>query len=168
MDKKNKGLIEFEKLLAKEGIDINDALEKKDLFEIPFSKKELEPVNVSKEELQQNLSDDSSEFKNQGIQQNVLDKLIKIKRTYEFNQGEIDLHGENIQTAQMKINEHLKKCYIKNIKYLLIITGKGSEGKTSPLRKLVCIMLKKFPIVEAFCYAKNHGGYGAFYVQIKN
>ena len=32
MDKKNKGLIEFEKLLAKEGIDINDALEKKDLF----------------------------------------------------------------------------------------------------------------------------------------
>ena len=100
MDKKNKGLIEFEKLLAKEGIDINDALEKKDLFEIPFSKKELEPVNVSKEELQQNLSDDSSEFKNQGIQQNVLDKLIKIKRTYEFNQGEFDLHGENIQAAQ--------------------------------------------------------------------
>ena len=59
MDKKNKELIEFEKLLAKEGIDINDALEKKDLLKIPFSKKEFEPIRVSKEELQQNLSDDS-------------------------------------------------------------------------------------------------------------
>ena len=33
-----------------------------------------------------------------------------MKRTYEFNEGEIDLHGENIQTAQsLKINTiHLK------------------------------------------------------------
>ena len=61
----------------------------------------------------------------------------------------------------------MEKCFISGIKQILIITGKGT-AEISPLKKLVFMMLKKYSIVEAFCLATNHGGSGAFYVQIKN
>ncbi|MEC9205597.1 MAG: Smr/MutS family protein [Pseudomonadota bacterium] len=168
MDEKDKKLSEFKKLLDESGINIDEVLSQKGLIKNSILKKEFKPVYLNEEELQQELPDIITGYKNQGVQQNILEKLMKTKRNYNFKEGEIDLHGETVQTAQMKINNHIEKCYKMNINYLLIITGKGSSETLSPLKKLVFIMLKKFLIVEAVCYAKNHGGSGAFYVQIKN
>ena len=168
MDKKNKKLSEFEKLFAKTGINIDEVLSQKGLLEDPILKKEFKPIYLDKEELREETFNIAVGYKGQGVQQNILDKLMKTKRNYEFKEGRIDLHGENTKTAQTKINTHLEKCYKMGIKNLLIITGKGSAETLSPLKKLVFVMLKKSSIVEAVCYAKNHGGTGAFYVRIRN
>ena len=164
MDKNN----EFKKLLSEMEISVDDILNEKSLCDNTTQKKEFTPVSIKREELEDEMHDDVLEFKNQGVQQSILNKLKRIKRDYDFKEGRIDLHGETIQTAQLKINNHLKKCFDKNIRYLLIITGKGTSQKISPLKKLVFVMLRKYSIVDAFCGANNHGGSGAFYVQIKN
>ena len=164
MDKNN----EFKKLLSEMEISVDDILNEKSLYDNTSQKKEFTPVSIKQEELEDEMHDNVLEFKNQGVQQGILNKLKRIKRDYDFKEGRIDLHGENIQTAQLKINNHLKKCFNNNIRYLLIITGKGASQKISPLKKLVFVMLRKYSIVNAFCSANNHGGSGAFYVQIKN
>ena len=182
MDKEDKELSEFEKLLDETGINVDEVLSQKGLLENSILKKGFKPVYLGEEELREELPDIILEYKGQGIQQYILDKLMRTRRNYNFKEGRIDLHGETIQTAQIKINTHLEKCYKMSIKHLLIITGKGARNQTlykgveirqkgdilSPLKILVFIMLRKFSIVEAACYAKNHGGNGAFYVQIKN
>ena len=111
MDKNN----EFKKLLSEMEISVDDILNEKSLYDNTSQKKEFTPVSIKQEELEDEMYDDVLEFKNQGVQQGILNKLKRIKRDYDFKEGRVDLHGENIQTAQLKINNHLKKCFNNNI-----------------------------------------------------
>ena len=104
MDKNN----EFKKLLSEMEISVDDILNEKSLYDNTSQKKEFTPVSIKQEELEDEMHDDVLEFKNQGVQQGILNKLKRIKRDYDFKEGRIDLHGENIQTAQLKINNHSK------------------------------------------------------------
>tara|TARA_B100000686_G_scaffold62382_1_gene67056 strand:+ start:1932 stop:2423 length:492 start_codon:yes stop_codon:yes gene_type:complete len=158
---------EFEKLLSETKLEINEVLDEKYSNENVSQIKQFDNIVLNQEDIDEEVSEDQLEWYRPGIQISILNKLKKIKRDYDFKEGAIDLHGENIKTAQLNINQHLEKCFYNNIRQILIITGKGTES-ISPLKKLVFVMLKKCPIVEAFCLATNHGGNGAFYVQIKN
>ena len=42
----------------------------------------------------------------------------------------VDLHGYSLQEANIKIESVVNECFEKNIKKLLVITGKGSRSKT--------------------------------------
>ncbi len=158
---------EFEKLLAETELEMDDILQEKCSEDNISQKGKFNVININQIEFDKEVVEEPLEWYRPGIQISVLNKLKKIKRSYDFREGKIDLHGETINSAQLNINRHMEKCFISGIKQILIITGKGT-AEISPLKKLVFIMLKKYSIVEAFCLATNHGGSGAFYVQIKN
>lgn len=42
----------------------------------------------------------------------------------------IDLHGYSLENANKTINEYIKNCFSKNIKRLIVITGKGLRSNT--------------------------------------
>ncbi len=158
---------EFEKLLAETELEMDDILQEKCSEDNISQKGKFNVININQIEFDKEVVEEPLEWYRPGIQISVLNKLKKIKRSYDFREGKIDLHGETINSAQLNINQHIEKCFINGIKQILIITGKGTD-EISPLKKLVFMMLKKYSIVEAFCLATNHGGSGAFYVQIKN
>ena len=83
----------------------------------------------------------------------------------------IDLHGFNLYSSKLILNKSIVNCYEKNIRNLLIITGKGFNNKGA-LKKEVPKwlndkVLKKY-LVNFNQAPKNFGGEGALLVRIKN
>ena len=76
MDKNN----EFKKLLSEMDISVDDILNEKSLYDNTSQKKEFTPVSIKLEELEDEKHDNVLEFKNQGVQQGILNKLKRIKR----------------------------------------------------------------------------------------
>ena len=85
--------------------------------------------------------------------------------------GIIDLHGYKLKTGKTKLKSYIIHAYEKNLRNILIITGKGHKN-TGVLKKEVPIWLNenetKSYLVD-FEIAPNHlGGAGALLVRIKN
>ena len=85
--------------------------------------------------------------------------------------GIIDLHGYKLKTGKTKLKSYIIHAYEKNLRNILIITGKGHKN-TGVLKKEVPIWLNenetKSYLVD-FEIAPNHlGGEGALLVRIKN
>lgn len=98
-------------------------------------------------------------------------KNLSAKITRTIQQGEypidleIDLHGHTIESAREKILKELPRAYNHKKRLLLIVHGKGENGK---LKTHVNHWLKQIPWVLFFCSAKpKNGGTGALYVFIK-
>ena len=83
----------------------------------------------------------------------------------------LDLHGHTLYSAKLLLNKFISSCYEKNIRNVLIITGKGRNNK-GVLRDevpqwLSDKFLNKFLVI--FDVAPSHfGGTGALLVRIKN
>ena len=83
----------------------------------------------------------------------------------------IDLHGYSLHSGKLILNKSIVDCYEKNIRNLLIITGKGFNNKGA-LKKEVPKwlndrLLKKY-LVNFNQAPKKFGGEGALLVRIKN
>ncbi len=59
------------------------------------------------------------------------DKYIKKKTHNNFIEKTIDLHGYNLEDANNKIKDFIKKSYIEGVNKIIIITGKGSRSKNT-------------------------------------
>ena len=60
----------------------------------------------------------------------VLDKdNHTVKKNIYGNEKIIDLHGYNLHDANIKIEKFISECFIKGIKKINVITGKGSRSK---------------------------------------
>ena len=85
--------------------------------------------------------------------------------------GIIDLHGYKIKTGKIKLQSYILYAYEKNLRNILIITGKGHKN-TGVLKKEVPIWLNenetKSYLVNFEIAPKNFGGEGALLVRIKN
>ena len=86
-------------------------------------------------------------------------------------EGVLDLHGYRLQNAKIALQKYILSAYEKNIRNILIITGKGYNN-TGILKKEVPLWLndqKLMNLLVNFQIApKEFGGEGALLVKIKN
>mgnify|MGYP001315610333 CR=1 FL=1 len=159
---KDKSESEFEKLLAESNIDLEQVLSEKKDGDI-YYKKEYIQTNVSHDDLYDGGGNKVFIHKKDGLQNKVLSQLKSLK--YKFNELEIlDLHGFTTMEAEIEINSFLEYGFKNNLKYLLIIHGKGLNNKNdvAPIKRLVEKILISSPHVLAACSANKHnGGHGA-------
>jgi len=102
-------------------------------------------------------------FTRSGIQKKLLTKLRQGQ--IPFNR-KLDLHGLNLEGANIELHQFITHCYHSNIKCVLIVHGKG--GQQPILKSWINQRLKDYPEVLAFSSAiRKHGGTGAVYVLIK-
>ena len=83
----------------------------------------------------------------------------------------LDFHGHNLYSAKLILNKHIIDCYEKNIRNILIITGKGQNNKGVLRQEIPKWLndgyLSKF-IISINIAPKRLGGDGALLVRIKN
>lgn len=97
------------------------------------------------------------------------DKISKGRLPLE---GRVDLHGMTQEEAYSLLLSFLRRAHEGGVRYVLVITGKGSSSRgDGVLRKSLPAWLKTQPfrhmvsgIDEA---ARHHGGGGAFYVRLR-
>jgi len=95
----------------------------------------------------------------------------------------IDLHGLSLDVANKKIDEFINICFVKKIKKIIVITGKGNRSQTinNPyISKDLSILKNSVPefiksnqnlmkMIKSIEGAKiEDGGSGAFYIYLKN
>ena len=138
---------------------------------------------TNKEANKNNIKIDSTSFKNNtnvqeldpkkipsGISASQADKLKKGKIRPERT---IDLHGFTQLRAHSYINEELIKCHRRNIRSILVITGKkfGKLGAEGDLKKEVPKWLNLSPLKEIILMTSwatpRDGGEGALYVLLR-
>jgi len=73
------------------------------------------------------------DFKNQrfldGDKGEILKNSKKNNKTENHIDLKIDLHGFSLEEAFNKIREVIENCYEKNLKNILVVTGKGLRSK---------------------------------------
>lgn len=99
----------------------------------------------------------------------TLDKLSKGRLPIE---GRVDLHGLTQEEAYSLLFSFLHRAHSSGIRYVLIITGKGSSsGGDGVLRRAVPAWLSTpafRPLVSSHDHAsRHHGGSGALYVRLR-
>lgn len=99
----------------------------------------------------------------------TLDKLSKGRLPIE---GRVDLHGLTQDEAYSLLFSFLHRAHAGGIRYVLVITGKGSSsGGDGVLRRAVPAWLSTAafrPLVSSHDHAaRNHGGSGALYVRLR-
>ena len=86
-------------------------------------------------------------------------------------EGVIDLHGYRLHNAKIALQKYILNAYEKNIRNILIITGKGYNNK-GILKKEVPLWLKDQNLISLLVNfeiaPKEFGGDGALLVKIKN
>ncbi len=97
------------------------------------------------------------------------DKLSKGRLPIE---GRVDLHGMTQDEAYSLLLSFLKRAHDGGIRYVLVITGKGSSSRgDGVLRKSLPSWLKTQPfrhLVSGIDEAsRHHGGGGAYYVRLR-
>ncbi|TGQ74586.1 MAG: DNA mismatch repair protein MutS [Mesorhizobium sp.] len=99
----------------------------------------------------------------------TLDKLSKGRLPIE---GRVDLHGMTQDEAYSLLFSFLHRAHAGGIRYVLVITGKGSSsGSDGVLRRAVPAWLSTpafRPLVSSHDHAaRNHGGSGALYIRLR-
>ncbi len=83
-------------------------------------------------------------------------------------EARLDLHGYTRQEAQGKLQRFIAMAHHDQLRWILVITGKGHPDNLSTLKKLAPQWFESMPLVTGYAPAKDtHGGEGAFYVRIK-
>ena len=83
----------------------------------------------------------------------------------------LDLHGHTLYSSKLLLHKFIPNCYEKNIRNILIITGKGKNNKGTLKEEVPKWLNDKFfnKFLVNFNQAPKHfGGEGALLVRIKN
>ena len=85
-------------------------------------------------------------------------------------EGVLDLHGYRLHNARIALQKYILNAYEKNVRNILIITGKGYNNK-GILKKEVPLWLKDQNLISLLVNfeiaPKEFGGEGALLVKIK-
>ena len=113
----------------------------------------------------------------QNSKNNQVNKQTKIflKNSYKNRkvrpEGVLDLHGYRLHNARIALQKYILDAYEKNIRNILIITGKGYNNK-GILKKEVPLWLNDQNLMSLLVNfeiaPKEFGGDGALLVKIKN
>ncbi|WP_345827565.1 DNA endonuclease SmrA [Erwinia sp. HDF1-3R] len=107
------------------------------------------------------------EYKAEGIQQGVLDKLRQGKYRPEAS---LNLIRQPVETCRQSLYQFMCQSEKDNIRNLLIIHGKGrnTTSHANIVRSFLSRWLQQFENVQSFCSAQvQHGGSGACYVALR-
>ena len=83
----------------------------------------------------------------------------------------LDLHGYTLYSAKLLLQKFISNCYEKNIRNVLIITGKGQNNKGALKEEVPKWLSDKFfnkYLINFNIAPRNFGGEGALLVRIKN
>ena len=83
----------------------------------------------------------------------------------------LDLHGHNLCSAKSLLQKFISDCYEKNVRNILIITGKGQNNKGVLKEEVPRWLNEKFInkfLVNFNKAPKQFGGEGALLLRIKN
>ncbi|MBS0847442.1 DNA endonuclease SmrA [Citrobacter sp. JGM124] len=107
------------------------------------------------------------EFKREGVQQGVLNKLRLGKYP---QQASLNLLRQPVEQCRQMLFNYIITARQEGFRNILIIHGKGREDKSHPniVRSFLARWLVEFEDIQAFCCAlPHHGGSGACYVALK-
>lgn len=107
------------------------------------------------------------EYKHDGVQQGVLDKLRQGKYPLEAS---LNLLRKPVEQCRQELFAFFCQAQAGNLRSLLIIHGRGREDESHAniIRSYVAKWLKQLDDVQAFCTAiQKDGGAGACYVALK-
>ncbi|ARF50361.1 DNA endonuclease SmrA [Pantoea stewartii] len=107
------------------------------------------------------------EFKAEGIQQGVLDKLRKGQYALDAS---LNLLRQPVETCRQNLFTFMQDVRKAGYRNLLIIHGKGrdNDSHANIVRSYLDRWLREFDDVQTFCVAqKQHGGSGALYVGLR-
>ena len=108
------------------------------------------------------------------------ENVIKKEKSFRFKNFKkrklepdisLDLHGYTLYSAKLLLQKFISNCYEKNIRNVLIITGKGQNNKGALKEEVPKWLSDKFfnKYLVNFNVAPRHfGGEGALLVRIKN
>ena len=100
-----------------------------------------------------------------------------LNNTKSFNKKKLkpdmnlDLHGQTLYSAKLLLHKFISNCYEKNIRNILIITGKGQNNKGALKEEVPKWLSEKFfnKFLITFNVAPKHlGGEGALLIRLKN
>ncbi len=112
----------------------------------------------------------------------VKDLDIYQEKTVSHKMQKLDLHGFSLMEANKAVKGFIEKCFDKNLRKLLIVTGKGSRSKSynnpyisekySVLKHAIPEFIKKDEnlnkkIKKITKAEKKDGGEGALYIFLK-
>ncbi len=103
------------------------------------------------------------------LDRQTIEKLSKGRLPIE---GRVDLHGMTQSEAHSLLLSFLQRAHAGGVRYVLVITGKGSSsGGEGILRRAVPSWLTTppfRPLVSSHDFAaRQHGGAGALYVRLR-
>ncbi len=107
------------------------------------------------------------EFKLEGIQQGVLDKVRLGKYPLDAS---LNLLRQPVETCRQSLFAFMLEARKQGLRNLLIIHGKGREDESHAniVRSYVAHWLQQFDEVQTFCESQpQHGGAGALYVGLR-
>ncbi|MGE6980374.1 DNA endonuclease SmrA [Kluyvera intermedia] len=107
------------------------------------------------------------EFKREGLQTGVLDKLRLGKYS---QQASLNLVHLPVEKCRQQVFAFIHQAQCDSLRNLLIIHGKGGEdgSHANIIRSYLARWLSEFDDVQAFCCAQaHHGGSGACYVALR-
>ena len=100
-----------------------------------------------------------------------LNRFKKVKKRKLEPDISLDLHGYTLYSAKLLLQKFISNCYEKNIRNVLIITGKGQNNKGALKEEVPKWLSDKFfnkYLVNFNVAARHFGGEGALLVRIKN
>ncbi|CAI1116716.1 Probable DNA endonuclease SmrA [Serratia entomophila] len=107
------------------------------------------------------------EFRGEGIQQGVLDKL----RNGRYPpQATLNLLKLSVEASRQALFRFILQAEAQNLRSVLIVHGRGRQSESHPniVRSYVAKWLAQFEQVQAFCRAlPRDGGEGACYVTLR-
>ena len=83
----------------------------------------------------------------------------------------LDLHGYTLYSAKLSLQKFISNCYEKNIRNILIITGKGQNNKGALKEEVPKWLSDKFfnkYVINFNVAPSQFGGEGALLIKIKN
>lgn len=107
------------------------------------------------------------EWKAEGIQQGVLDKLRKGEYRLDAS---LNLLRQPVETCRQALFSFIRESQRQGLRNLLIIHGKGRENESHAniVRSYLARWLAEFSEVQTFATAqRQHGGEGALYVGLR-
>lgn len=100
-----------------------------------------------------------------------INRFKKLKKKKIEPHISLDLHGYTLYSAKLLLQKFIFNCYEKNIRNILIITGKGQNNKGALRHEVPKWLSDKFfnkYLVNFKVAPRDFGGEGALLVRIKN